>query len=237
MLERWEKTEHPSGNGCSFFQKGVKIMNFKEYKQIIKGVPYTEELKFSYAVMWLHPEILPLKVVSVGENPEGIIRIPEETVNSYKRKVPVVAIDRGVFVNRDKVTDIILHSGIKNIPQGAFAGCSALKRITIPKKVKSIREGTFAGCDSLEDVYYEGTMKEWKKVDIVRYRHEIELGGLIPGTASQEVEDESLTHIPGNDALLTANIHFNCDLPKPDSDPVFKVTAGGKDITNMFRMT
>ena len=110
------------------------------------------------------------------------------------------------------MTDIILPSGIDHLPDGgAFAGCRNLKRITIPRRISYIGPGTFEGCDSLEDVYYEGTPEEWKKVSIVCKKHEIEFGPLIPGSPVETVTAERYVHIPGNEALFRANIHFRCN--------------------------
>ena len=80
----------------------------------------------------------------------------------------------------------------------------------MPKRVKEIKRNAFAGCDSLEDVYYEGTREEWEKIVIYKGKRVIEMGNLIPGTPVCEVVDDYEKHDPGNDALLKANIHFNC---------------------------
>ena len=185
--------------------------------------------------MWLHPQILPMGVTSIGDDAHGVIKIPKYTVNSHGIRVPVIAIRRDAFSGQNRITDIVLPSSIGSLPMGAFAGCSELKRITIPKNVKSIREGTFDGCDNLEDIYYEGTMEEWKKINIVYQKHEIEFGPLIPGTPVHEIKNECLVHVPGNDPLLTCNIHFNCILSDSGQNPVFELSFGGKDITNLFR--
>ncbi len=210
-------------------------MNFKEYEEMMKDKPYSETLEYSQAIMWLHPEVLPLGVVSIGEEYPEVIKIPSQMTNRYGRKVPVIAIARNAFANHDKVTDVVLPSTIERIQIGAFAGCSGLKRVTIPKKIKSIREGTFAGCDNLEDAYFECSMEEWKKINIVHDKHEIEFGNLIPGTPVHEIKAECLLHVPGNDALLTANIHFHCTLSDLACDSRFELTVGGKDITDFFR--
>lgn len=210
-------------------------MNYREYQEVMKNVPYTEALEYCQAIMWLHPEMLPLGVYSTGEDPEGMVKIPPFAENRFGRKVPVIALRREAFSGKEKITDIVLPESIERLPAGTFAGCTGLKRITIPKKVRHIKEGTFAGCRSLEDVYYEGSMEDWRKLDIVHEKHEIEFGELKPGSPVQEVTAERLLHIPGNDGLFTANIHFNCRLSGLGKDIVFQVSAGGKDITEFLR--
>ena len=80
----------------------------------------------------------------------------------------------------------------------------------LPKAVKIIRERTFVNCESLENVYYEGTPEEWSQIQIMHHKHEVTFGEPIPGTPINRIVSERMVHIPGNDALLTANIHFNC---------------------------
>ena len=211
-------------------------MNFNEYKEKIKNVPYTDSLEYQQAILWLHPEILPLGVVSIGNPGCSIIKVPEKVTNKYGRIVPVIAISKKAFFEKKDLTDIVLPHCIERIPMGAFAGCSSLKAITIPRKVKIIKEGTFAGCNQLEDIYYEGTMEEWEKIDIVHQKHEIEFGKLISGTPVHEIQSERMLNIPGNEALFSANIHFRCKLSEQEQNSVFELKTGNKDITDFFRI-
>lgn len=210
-------------------------MNYTEYRCVIEDTPYTDSIKYKQAVFWVHSEHLPLGVVSVGENVSGIVKIPDHIVNKAGCSVPVIAVNKNAFAGHDCITDIVLPSGLERIPGGAFSGCSGLRRITIPRKVKSIQEGAFAGCDNLEDVYYEGTREEWKNVNIVHQKHEIEFGEFIPGTPVQSIKAERLVHIPGNDALLKANIHFHCSLSVSECDQAYSLRTGNKDVTALFR--
>ncbi len=210
-------------------------MNFREYEETIKNTPYTDTLEYYPALMWLHLSRLPMAVASVGNTDTQIIKIPERIVNSYGNKVPVIAIRPEAFAGQSNLTDILLPQTIGRIPKGAFSGCSGLKRITIPRKVDIIREGAFAGCNQLEDVYYGGTIEEWNKINIVHKRHEIEFGDLIPGTPVQEVTAERIMNIPGNEALLSANIHFNCRLSEQVFNPIYTIHVGNKEVTDFFR--
>lgn len=217
------------------FLERKMLMNFIEYKEMMKAVPFTETLTYAPALYWLHPEILPVGVVSIGDESSGIVKIPPYVDNRYGRRVPVVAVRRDAFTGHTEVTDIVLPPTLRTIPAGAFEGCSELRRITIPKAVNAIGEGTFAGCDKLEDVYYEGTMEEWNRIDILHRKHEIEFGPLIPGTPVHEIRAERMRHVPGNEALFACNIHFRCNCSDWDRNPVFRISAAGKDVTSFFR--
>ena len=186
-------------------------MNFEDYYETIKGAPIPENLEFDLAVMWLHPSRLPLRLASLGGCDCRVIRVPQFAGNSYGSIVPVTMIKAGAFSSNKNVTDILLPSNIGEIPQGAFAGCKNLKNITLPKSIKRIEEKTFEGCASLENVYYEGSPEEWDQISILYEKYEIDFGELIPGTPVQKKLDERRVFIPGNEALKTAPIHFNCD--------------------------
>ncbi len=209
-------------------------MNYPEYKESVKTVTISEKLEFRQAIMWLHPYRLPLGLVSIGGEKSPVIKVPETAINRYGNAAPVIVISGTVFAGNKGITDIILPSGVESLPAGSFAGCSSLRRITIPRRIKTIREGTFAGCLNLEDVYYEGTMEDWRDIRIIHDRHEIEFGPLIPGTPVQSILSERSVNIPGNEALFSANIHFRCELDD-DYNSSFMINACGKDITNYFR--
>ena len=213
-------------------------MDFKAYWDSVKDIPVSEKLEYQIAVLWLHPGRLPLGVVSIGDETMPVIKIPERAVNPFgheeKHIVPVIAFSKNVFSGKTHITDIILPQSVGDIPAGAFAGCTGLKRITIPKKVTSIQEGSFAGCSQLSDIYYEGTPEEWSRIRIVHQKHETEFGSMIGGSPVQQITAERLVHIPGNEPLFSANIHFRCSLSET-VQPEFRILTGKQDITDAFR--
>ena len=211
-------------------------MNYAEYCELIKHANISNELRYCQAILWLHPEVLPLRLISVGDKNPSIIIVPEKAKNRFGRVVPVIDIAKGAFAGKESITDIILPASIERLPQGAFSGCISLENITIPKKIKMIKEKTFDRCISLENIYYEGTPEEWDEIVIVHEKHEIEFGNLIPGTPVSSIIAERRINIPGNEALFSANIHFRCDLRGTDADSLFCIKMDGKDITDLFRL-
>ena len=188
-------------------------MTYKEYLKIIKSKPVTEGLAMDLAFHWLSPGRYPLKVCELTDKSQTFIRIPTKGINPYsKREVLVVGFKETTFSDNQTVTDIVLSTHIGSIPEGAFAGCRNLKRITIPKNVSVIYKDTFKDCENLTDVYYEGTLNDWDKIRIDDSERITEFGDLIPGTPVSEIISDRLVHLPGNDPLRKATIHFNCDL-------------------------
>ena len=195
-------------------QKGVKYMLFKDYIKTIENTQEHENLDLGYT-SWTYMSGVMRRVSLIVKGINGttipeVIKLPRKAINRWGNEVPVSGFLPGVFSGNGFVTDIILHPGIGGFPEGAFGGCKNLRRITIPKRVREIKRNVFAGCHSLEDVYYEGTREEWEKINIYMGTRIVKTGALIPGTPVCEVVADYEKHDPGNDALLKANIHFNC---------------------------
>ena len=195
-------------------QKGVKYMLFKDYIKTIENTQEHENLDLGYT-SWTYMSGVMRRVSLIVKGINGttipeVIKLPRKAINRWGNEVPVAGFLPGVFSGNGFVTDIILHPGIGGFPEGAFGGCKNLRRITIPKRVREIKRNVFAGCHSLEDVYYEGTREEWEKINIYMGTRIVKTGALIPGTPVCEVVADYEKHDPGNDALLKANIHFNC---------------------------
>ena len=50
------------------------------------------------------------------------------------------------------------------IGKEAFLNCTFVESVTLPRFLFDIGERAFAGCTNLKDVYYEGTVSEWKEI-------------------------------------------------------------------------
>jgi hypothetical protein len=190
------------------------IMYFNEYREkVFDPTPSTPGMVYRIAIFWLHPELLPQALVSLNGVQDKVIKVPDFNNNRNNRYVPIIGFSSGVFADNENITDIILPRYIERIPRGAFDGCKNLQRITISKIIRCIPEGAFRNCDSLEDVYFEGSEDDWNNIDIVyktsRAKNPGQLG------LYQEIEDYI---IPGNEALLNARIHFDCNL-KYEKEP------------------
>lgn len=186
----------------------------KDYVELIKTAEEAKDLTFGYMGYTYISGVMrraPMFVTKLDDTASEVIKLPRKAINKWGIEVDVVGFIPGVFQGNDKVTDIILHSGIHNLPDAAFKGCTNIKRLTIPKSVKKIGRDIFAGCDSLEDVYYEGTIEQWKNIEIYTGKRIVEPGKQIPGTPVCEVSADHFKHDSGNDALLKANIHFQFD--------------------------
>ena len=78
----------------------------------------------------------------------------------------VMQIGDAVFYGCSSLTSVVISGNVKSIGASAFYGCRSLTHIVIPKSVTSIGDSAFFGCDSIECVYYEGTLFEWRRINI-----------------------------------------------------------------------
>ncbi|MGN0461297.1 MAG: leucine-rich repeat protein, partial [Ruminococcus sp.] len=83
------------------------------------------------------------------------------------------------FYNCSSLTAMKISDKVKYVGDWAFFNCGKLTSVTIGKCVKGIGYGSFSGCKGLKDVYYNGSIEQWKQINIYN----------------------------SNDGLLGANIH------------------------------
>lgn len=72
--------------------------------------------------------------------------------------------DVALYLNGEKITDLIIPDDITSISSNVFWGNKALTSITIPTSVTNIQESAFECCYRLTDIYYRGTKDEWEKI-------------------------------------------------------------------------
>lgn len=68
------------------------------------------------------------------------------------------------FVGNQTLTTVTIPSHITRIGEGAFYQCSNLRKITLPSSICAIDDNAFNGCEALDEVYYEGTIADWCKI-------------------------------------------------------------------------
>ena len=69
-----------------------------------------------------------------------------------------------------EIKQLCLMSGVTSIGNYAFVNCPNLNSASLPASLTRIGEQLFRRCGNLTDIYYGGTMAEWKRLRVV-YDH------------------------------------------------------------------
>ena len=69
-------------------------------------------------------------------------------------------------VNMNSLDSVVLDIEIKVIKTRMFYYCANLKEIHLPNTVETIENQAFSSCPKLTDVYYSGSMEEWKRIEL-----------------------------------------------------------------------
>ena len=67
--------------------------------------------------------------------------------------------------SNSNITDIVIEEGVTKICDFAFHYCTDLTSITLPKSLIKIGDQVFGSCEQLMNVYYNGTIEDWCKID------------------------------------------------------------------------
>ena len=70
-----------------------------------------------------------------------------------------------VFEDCTNLQNVTLGNNIVTIGSYSFKNCSSLKDVTIPVTAKTIGSYAFYNCTNLENMYYEGNIDEWAKIN------------------------------------------------------------------------
>lgn len=69
----------------------------------------------------------------------------------------------------DKMTEIssvVIEEGVTTIGERAFYGAKNMVSISIPSTIKKIGLGAFLNCSALKNIDYNGSLSDWRKIDI-----------------------------------------------------------------------
>ena len=120
-----------------------------------------------------------------------------------------------LYLNGDKITDLVIPETVTSISYNAFAGAS-FESVTLPNTVEMIEEGAFADCENLKAVYVS-RMEDWysisfcgKQANPLYYAHDLYVNGeklvdlILPGAEGATVTNR--VYGPGNHSFVGASI-------------------------------
>lgn len=184
-------------------------MLFDEYKQKVIDATPISEVELSMRWQWPGTRWSRVKVRSINGN-GSVVKLPDMRLNEYGNIVGVVTVEANVLCANPNMADLILSPKFSYISDGMLTGCRNLKRMTFSKNITKIHKNAFADCTALEDIYYEGTRKDWEKIDVDFYTDKYNVDWKTDGLHCKV----TTIRYPelGNEPLRHARIHFDCDL-------------------------
>lgn len=205
------------------------------YLDVISLIDYPVDYSVGLAYYWLHPEYIPKKITSLGKYDYGFYKMPEVYTNTtylsgeplkFPITVRIVDFKNDLFHNTD-ITDLVLSKYQSELPKEAFLNMRNLKRIWIPKGVTYILKDTFKGCDNLEEIYYEGSMEDFKKIDVY-----YKLYRVIPKLGLHDEIEEY--YDLGNLPFINAKVYYN-QVRDVERTSEYLAEIGKVDIKNIFK--
>lgn len=171
---------------------------------------------------------------------EGELTLPAK-VKHDNTVYSIVGIGAKAFCGADKLTGVVLPSGISAIGDFAFEGCTALSKIIFPGNEVKFGQGVFFKCDKIQDVSFGS---DWKEVDLKMFRWSDSLQVItIPAKLEKIQNLKSLKHLKSlsvdiNNARFAAVdgllYNKNCEIlygcPRAYCGPV-RIAAETKTIT------
>ncbi|MBQ8029528.1 MAG: leucine-rich repeat domain-containing protein [Clostridia bacterium] len=186
----FSKTLYVSGNGDMFDYSSTTASPWREKSfcnditslKISEGV--TSIGDYAFERVWLDGTIcFPESMKEIGENafcsnsiekavfPNGLVEIGKRAFancNISELSLPDSLERMGAYAFSDNdIKSVAIPGKITVLEESLFSGCTGLESIYIPVSVKKIENSVFYNTNaSFKDVYYGGTKKQWKMIDI-----------------------------------------------------------------------
>ena len=132
---------------------------------------------------------------------------------------------------KGKVDYVTVADGTKVIGKNAVSGMKALETVRFPKTLEQVKDHAFEDCDKLKDVVYEGTKKQYEKIEIGHEGNEplkkAEVEALSIG--SEEIQLKTTDPVVGVDPeghVTTSNV--DAKESRFTIDEMWEETEGGK---------
>ena len=124
----------------------------------------------------------------------GELTIPAK-VRHNNTVYSVVGIGAKAFSGADKLTGVVMPTGLTTIGDFAFEGCVALSKIIFPGNSVRFGQGVFFKCDKIQHVSFGS---DWKEVNLQMFRWSDSLATLVIPAKLERIQNmKSLKHLQG----------------------------------------
>ena len=81
----------------------------------------------------------------------------------------IEALGLNTFFNCSSLRSVRVPASVTMLDVGVFSSCTGLKELILPATLNTIEEAALEECSALEVVRFEGTTREWQRVEKSRY--------------------------------------------------------------------
>ena len=140
--------------------------NFEKLYEDLKYISHSAicEMTESFLTINIDPadylQSIPQHYLTNSTSEYAQIFYPEKNLGNLKD------IDNNAFMGCVTLEEVLLPETLEYIGVNAFSMCLNLKLLDLPKSLKKIDKFAFQNCMNLRKIRYNGTMEEWKLVNI-----------------------------------------------------------------------
>ena len=135
----------------------------------------------------------------------------------------VTSIGAQAFYGCTNLAGVTIPDSVTSIGSGAFYSCG-LTSVTIPSSVTTIGRNVFLNCNKLTDVYYTGAKTQWDAIQIDRINEALTSANIhFNAGQPQQTGAQSATATPTNDKLTVNGALANPTVYKIDGSNYFKI--------------
>ena len=111
----------------------------------------------------------------------------------------VTVIGNSAFYDCSKLNTVDIPSTVTKISNAAFKDCENITTVILPAALTYIGDNAFQRCANIDTVYYKGTSRQWKNVEIGEYNDPLFEATLVVNKVSGDIDgDGRVTGIDSN---------------------------------------
>ncbi len=155
---------------CEALEKLVipnSVLFINEYA--LSGLKSLKSITLPNKIPTLEYQLLEGSGITRLDIPDSVTYIDHEAFYGCKDLAEIVFpehfeyIGISAFSNCPSLKEVVIPNGVTSLENHAFSYCTSLESITVPKGVNLIDNAALEGCTALTDIYYGGTVEEFKE--------------------------------------------------------------------------
>lgn len=158
-----------------FYQKLLTVSEINEYNDVgtLTAILYAAGIDPLQFMHYIPANFLAGSDIEAIKIPSGISTIELcafarcTNLTQVALSPGLLSIEERAFQGCRSLKSIELPESLHFIDYAAFSGCAELREVLIDDQIVSIGSDVFKGCLVLKDIFYGGTMDQWKRVKIV----------------------------------------------------------------------